>query len=499
MSIARHVKVGALCSFAGAVLSLAACASTPDTSTSDPEATGTSADAVTGAVGDWTGFTAGQCVHGVYQFYLHRYGISLEGTCAHATVGNCESCGACMIWEGANINPPAALFNKYAWGTTMPQTYDIVVYPPRTAAVGPGHVAAVDHMTSTDPAAWQDLYVMDSNYFGGETMATAVHTVSRAPYGIFRLKSLEPVASTAPRGFLDTASCTTIGGWSQDTSSAATAIFTDLYFGGPAGDKSAVGIRLLAGIARPDLCTAIGSCNHGFSLPTPRGAMDGVAHPVYAYGIATAGGNNPLLADAPKTITCAAPAIAPNAIKRALTDAAALTNWNFNLYEDMAAYSATQLAAVANGPVLATTPKIVQVTGDPTIYVVDGTERRAIKDMTAFTAWSFTSDEITAISAADLAALTAGIDWPATPLLVKDPNVATVYMLDDTTAADGGLGGTAPSGSTTGAGSGVASGANNGDSGGSSGCSASPSSTNASAWLMLPFAALVFARRRRQS
>jgi MYXO-CTERM domain-containing protein len=496
MVIARQAWVGFVGSFAGLIISAAGCASTPDTG-ADPEVTGSSADAVTGAVGDWTGFTSGQCVHGVYQFYLHRYGISLTGTCAHATVGNCESCGACMIWEGPNVEPPAALFNKYAWGTTMPQTYDIVVYPPRTSAVGPGHVAAVDHMTSTNPAAWQNLYVMDTNYYGGETMATAVHTVSRAPYGIFRLKSLDVAPNAAPHGYLDAADCTTIAGWSQDKTSVDKAIFTDLYFGGPAGDKSAVGIRLLAGNPRSDLCTAIGSCNHGFSLATPRGAMDGVAHAVYAYGIDTTGGNNPLLADAPKTITCAAPAIAPTAVRRALTDAAALTNWNFNLYEDMASYTTAQLAAVANGPVLATTPKVVQVAGQPDIFVVDGAQKRKVSDTNSFAAWSFTNDEIAPILAADLAALEEGIAWPAAPLLVKDPTNATVYLLDDAVPATGA--GAPPAGSANANGTNTSSSADNADSGGSSGCSASPRSGDAGAWLFAPLAALAFARRRRRA
>ncbi len=69
--------------------------------------------------GNWTGFTNGQCVHGVYSFYLHRYGISLPGTCAAGDVGICESCGACEIWKSKAIHPPAKLFNQYDWGTTM--------------------------------------------------------------------------------------------------------------------------------------------------------------------------------------------------------------------------------------------------------------------------------------------------------------------------------------------------------------------------------------------
>jgi hypothetical protein len=482
-------------------MALSSCASAPDGDEDQPTGTTSEDLVVGGAVGNWTGFTAGQCVHGLYQFYLARYGISLTGTCAHATVGNCESCGACMIWKGPNVEPPASLFHKYAWGTTMPQTYDIVVYPPRTAALGPGHVAAVDHMTSSNPAAWQNLYVMDSNYFGGETLAKSVHTVSRAPYGIFRLKSLDVAPNAAPRGYLDTANCTTIAGWTQDKNAATKAIFADLYFGGAKGAPKTETLRLTAGIARPDLCAPLGSCNHGYATPTPRGTMDGDAHAVYAYGIDTHGGTDPLLADAPKSITCTAPAIGANAIKRALPDATALKKWAFSTFVDMAPYTTAELAAVRTGSALEEAPKLVQLAGKADIYVVDGAEQRHVVDKTSFAAWRFTNAAVKPITTTDFAALTKGLDWPARPLLVKDPAADTVYMLDTTVpvvpSPDGGASsGPAEGSATMNDDDGTAS---NGDAAtsGASGCSASPMSNAGGAWLLLPFAALAFARRRR--
>ena len=118
-----------------------------------PEALGDVAQAVV-AQGDWSGFTGGQCVHGVYQFYLHRFGIDLLGTCAQpGNLGNCQNCGACMMWQSSIVAPDPKLFNRYDWGTTMPQTYDIAVYPPKSGT-GPGHVACVAHLESADPGAW---------------------------------------------------------------------------------------------------------------------------------------------------------------------------------------------------------------------------------------------------------------------------------------------------------------------------------------------------------
>jgi hypothetical protein len=495
MFTTRHLWVGAFGTFASLIVGSTSCASAPD---GNAEAIGASAEAITGAVGDWTGFTNGECVHGVYEFYSHRYGVTLTGTCAQpADVGNCETCGACMIWEGSRVEPSATLFNRHAWGATTPQTYDIVVYPPRTSAVGPGHVACVDHMTSSDPSDWQALYVMDTNYYGGETMATAVHTVSRAPYGIYRLKSLEAPADATPRGYLDSATCTSVAGWTQDPTSPTASIFADLYFDGAAGSPNAKGIRLSADDSRSDLCTAIGSCDHGFSMSTPRGTMDGAAHSVYAYGIDTTGGTNPLLSDAPKSVTCTAPAIGPKEIKRALPDAASLASWSFSTFFDMAPYTTAELAAVKSGPALEATPKLVQVPGQADIFVVDGSARRKVVDMTSFGAWRFTTASVEAVDVVKLATWTEGIDWPTTPLLVKDPTAATVYLLDTaepdanevaptrTTFAD--AGGREGGGFPT-----------NGDSGASSGCSASAPSPRGQAWLFVPFAAIAVARRRRR-
>jgi len=83
-----------------------------------------------------------------------------------------------------------------------------------------------------------------------------------------------------------------------------------LYVGGPAG-SGAPGFPVHAGLHRDDLCVAIGSCNHGYSLATPPMFFDGADHTVFAYGIDTMGGDNPLLGTA--TFRCAAPVATPDA------------------------------------------------------------------------------------------------------------------------------------------------------------------------------------------
>ena len=109
----------------------------------------------------------------------------------------------------------------------------------------------------------------------------------------------------APRGYLDTAACTGIGGWAQDQDTPDAPIDVHVYFDGPAGSPDGHGYPTHATISRPDLCTAIGSCEHGFHMTVPPQYFDDTDHAVYAYGIDAMGGANPLLGDSPRTLHCA--------------------------------------------------------------------------------------------------------------------------------------------------------------------------------------------------
>ena len=498
MKRTRRIPVGLFVVFSVA----AGCAApTPE---SNEEIVGVAQSAITGAVGDWTGFTDGQCVHGVYSFYAARFGISLPAACAGGNVGICETCGACMIWESAAVNPPASLFNKYAWGATMPQLYDIVVLPPNGGVTGYGHVAAVDHMTSSSPSDWQHMYVVDSNWYGDEKVCSAVHTLNRQPYGIFRLKSLD---NPPPRGFLDIASCDQVGGWAQDPSAPDQAIHADLYYGGPAGDASAVGIRLLADIHRPDLCTAIGSCDHGFSMAMPRGAMDGMPHQVFAYGIDTAGGTNPLLGDAPKSFTCPPPAMPKKVERRALASSDVLTAWKFSTYFDMATYGDADIEKLASGIEMPAAPSLIQVKGDAEIDVIDGNERRKIADTSSFASWRFSSDAVKTVKASERDGYAVGLAWPTTPLLVKSTDDDTVYVLDAIEKSGGGGGSPHPpqhQGSDGGGGAAATTTSDDGDAPNASdhgGCNlgGDPNESRGAAFALAALLGLALARRRRRS
>ncbi|HEY6462947.1 MAG TPA: NBR1-Ig-like domain-containing protein, partial [Polyangiaceae bacterium] len=110
---------------------------------------------------------------------------------------------------------------------------------------------------------------------------------------------------TGVRGNLDAAACTGITGWTQDQATPDTASSVELTFDAPVGKAGAVTTTVSADVDRSDLCKAIGSCSHGFSVPPPDEVRDGKAHEVYSYGVPGVAGGDPVeLAGGPLTFTC---------------------------------------------------------------------------------------------------------------------------------------------------------------------------------------------------
>ena len=469
------------------------------------EITGDTSEAVCTQAYDWHDFPGGlQCVGGVDGFFQAHFGVGLPALCQYATQNGCQSCGACEFWE-ANA-PDPAVWDRLGSGT--PQLFDMIVFPP-VSGNAYGHVAVVDHVTNGA------IYVMDDNYVGYQQKASCPHTVSWGAYGWYRLKSLE---DKPPTGWLDSADCTQIAGWAYDPDTATQAINVDVYLGGAAG-SGAPGLHWLANVHRPDLCTAIGSCDHGYIVPTPIGLMDSTPHQVFPYGIDTSGnGDNPLLSGAPKSFTCPPPAIpyAP-AIKRHVTNGAVYTAWAFDALTDVAHLADATLTPVPSGPDIPATPQLV--TPDDAsagIFIVDGSLIRHVQDPASMTAWHFSGSELQKIPAAQFNAMTQGLAWPETPFLAQGSGPA-IYMLDVTTPpppppADGGAGeagavlGNPPSfdGGSSSSGAGP-SGATppDGSPGTSSGCSASPLEAGGGglaglACLGSLFSGALLARRRRR-
>jgi len=247
-----------------------------------------------------------------------------------------------------------------------------------------------------------------------------------------QLQALARPPDVAPKGYLDSADCTAIKGWAQDEDTPKQAIDVHLYFDGPAGMGK--GLSTTADVNRMDLCTPLGSCNHGFSINPPRSLLDNKKHDVYAYGIdSQVSANNAQLKDSPKSFTCPAPAI--TGVRRWVTNGDSFASWKFNAFTDVAPYSDQALSAVPKGANVPLMPTVVQADdGTPAVYVIDQLPKRGaltklkrhVVNPDSLAAWRFTVEKM---KASDLQAIEQGPDWPAEPDLVQGTG-PEVDMLD---------------------------------------------------------------------
>jgi hypothetical protein len=254
--------------------------------------------------------------------------------------------------------------------------------------------------------------------------------------GIFALGG-GPAAHCAQRppvGFLDEAGCQSVRGWAQDPDEPDRPLQVHVYFGGPAGSPAAVGQAVEAGDPRGDLCQAIGSCAHGFSLPSPLSLHDGAPHPVHAYGIDTAGGHNPELGASPKVLRCA-PELPPG-VRRHVQNPDSLAAWGLSLFWHVLPVPDPELAGREEGPVWPLVPRLVRADdGAPEVWVLDGDFRRHVSSPEVMQAWGLDWAAIESRPAAEIAARRLGPNLRARPVLARGSGSA-VYVLDDPWPAD---------------------------------------------------------------
>jgi len=235
----------------------------------------------------------------------------------------------------------------------------------------------------------------------------------------------------APEGWLDSASCDEIRGWTRDADAPGVSIDAHVYVGGPAGDPLAVGYPLHADRARDDLCAALGHCAHGFALRVPHGFMDGVDRPVFAYGIGASGGVNAQLAGAPQILRCDPPALAhttASGVRRHVASPEIFAAWKFD-WNDVMTIEDALLDAYADGAPLPDAPQLLRTDADPGVYLADGALRRHVPSPDAMDAWNFDWSAITAVDAEAFAALEGGARLDARPWLVRGSGAA-VYVID---------------------------------------------------------------------
>jgi hypothetical protein len=236
------------------------------------------------------------------------------------------------------------------------------------------------------------------------------------------------MADVPPTGYLDAASCDAIAGWSQDPDEPAKAIDVHIYFGGPAGTPGAPAVATTANIHREDLCAAIGSCEHGFSILSPLSLHDGQARGVYAYGIDSQGGANPLLGSSPLTMTCPPAPPAPPAVRRKIDGVKSYDAWRFVSFWDLLPLSGTDADTLADGPDLPAAPRLIKADdGAPEIWLVDGGVRRPVPGGAVAT-WRLDLGAIEVRPAAEVKALVEGTPLRPRPVLFIRGGL---YVADD--------------------------------------------------------------------
>lgn len=260
---------------------------------------------------------------------------------------------------------------------------------------------------------------------------------------------LVPSAAHAadPFGYLDGASCDGMFGWAQDPDAPDAPIDVHLYFGGPAGTPGAPAVATRAGVHRDDLCTAIGSCEHGYALRSPYSLHDGLPHPIHAYGIDTAGGNNPQLVNSPRELVCAP---AASGVRRKVPSSGSFDRWHFDTFWDVMPLDATAAAALPEGPGFPEEPALVTLESTPgDVWVVDGGVRRPLTAEVA-ASWRVDRGDVAIVTDEELAALVEGPPLRARPLLFI---AGGLWLVDDqlpdapepveasTTVGQGGAGG----------------------------------------------------------
>lgn len=321
-----------------------------------------------------------------------------------------------------------------------------------------------------------------------------------------------------PRGYLDSADCEAIGGWSQDADSAGSPNDVHLYFDGPAGDANATSVALTADQHRDDLCSALGTCEHAFEVASPLSLHDAQEHDVYAYGIDSEGGSNAQLTNSPRRFRCE-PSV-PDGVLRHVAHPDVFSAWGFSYFWDVMPVGDAQLDARDAGDDVPARPVLAKADdGNPAVYLIDGDVKRHVPNADVMTTWGFDWNSIEVWQAADLADLEQGPDVRPRPVLVQGSG-PDVYLLDDdwgTPPGTGGSPGSGGSGWTSGGaesgvgGSGSASNAQGGSGvgpatrveNGDSGCACSTAGQRAGAptnlaWMLLLGACAALARRRQE-
>lgn len=330
-----------------------------------------------------------------------------------------------------------------AAGTVVVNTWSSCLGNVVVVQHGDGMYSGYSHMVSPSPLGPGTVVdrgqtVGNVGNTGSCSFGAHLHlTMSAAQNGYYTGTTVDPyvyikdhlTCNDPPKGAIDNLDCGIVGGWTQDPSAPDQTITTHLYFDGDADDPAATLLEVAADVARDDLCQALGSCNHGFRVPTPLSLLDGAAHTVHAYGIDSEGDKNTQLGNSPGVLTCPPPPLLGWRRSVALPSA-----WQFSTFADLVTIADPALTALGQTIALPAVPLLVR--GDdesPEVWLVDGQAgelRREVASATIASAWHLDLAAAAVWPAADIAAIPEGPPLRPRPILVKGSG-PEIFVIDD--------------------------------------------------------------------
>lgn len=400
---------------------------------------------------NWEGIRAAGMIRGAYQFYRPNRDANAQADIVCAAVGRLGpgDLPAMLDLEADNGVSPAGI--RASIDVWLQRVRDCTGKTPLIYTAGwfwnphvgsadyggyPLVVAAYGPRCPDLPLGWGDWTIFQ--YSDGEERYTpGVGVVPGIGQSCDRdrfngsLADLQRFAQSnrVPVGYLDRVGCDLIAGWSMDPDAPDTAIDVHLYLGGPAG-SGAPGFPVHADQRREDLCTAIGSCNHGYAFAPPYGLFDGTDRTVFAYGIDAMGGDNPLLGTG--TLRCDAPAppIPPaRGVRRHVPNPEVLAAWRWSGL-DVARLSDAVINGYPDGPDVVSAPALTRADGEDPVYLVENRTLRHVPSPAAMAAWRFAWDAIRVDTAASVHANLTGAPLPVRPFLAQGSGPA-VYLIDE--------------------------------------------------------------------
>lgn len=248
----------------------------------------------------------------------------------------------------------------------------------------------------------------------------------------------EPPPPNKPaEGNFEAVDCATgLSAWAWDPDHPDTPIHTYVSFLAPFGDPAAVAFTVLADAYREDLCAALGACEHGLVQRLPRSLMDGVARPIHLYGVDVDEGGHTEIAGSPQQFACPPPPL-PAGVRRHVPDPATLDAWSFSTFWQAARVDAATLAGIDEWQPIGAAPKLVQVQGDPQVWLVDAGFRRHVPGPEVAAAWQFDLASAQTVTQDELQAMPEGTPVRPEPFLIQGEG-PEVYVLDDVQCPPGG-------------------------------------------------------------